>query len=115
MLEQGPQSGGHVRPAPLKLFKSAFLTAVTNPKATMFFTALFPQFIDQGPRCCQFLTLTGIFVALSLTSLSAYAALGCAGQRGADPAVAVALGEPGGGHHLHRFGAAILAMRRQGA
>lgn len=64
-----------MRPTPLKLFKSAFLTAVTNPKATMFFTALFPQFIDQGAALLpQFLTLTGIFVALSLTSLSAYAA-----------------------------------------
>lgn len=77
MLVEGVEEGaGKRRPTPLKLYKSAFLTAVTNPKATMFFTALFPQFIDQGAALLpQFLVLTGIFILLSLTSLSLYAAL----------------------------------------
>lgn len=117
MLEQGAaERPAKVRPTPLKLFKSAFLTAVTNPKATMFFTALFPQFIDQGAALLpQFLTLTGIFVALSLTSLSAYAAL-AARAKGV-------LTRPSLSRWVNRvvgttfigFGAAILAMRRQGA
>ncbi|MFJ2983245.1 MULTISPECIES: LysE family translocator [unclassified Pseudomonas] len=102
------------KPTPLKLYKSAFLTAVTNPKATMFFTALFPQFIDQGAALLpQFLTLTGIFVALSLASLSLYAAL-AARAKGV-------LTQPESLRWVNRvvgttfigFGAAILAMRRQ--
>lgn len=117
MLEQGAAEGAaKVRPTPLKLYKSAFFTAVTNPKATMFFTALFPQFIDQGAALLpQFLTLTGIFVGLSLASLSVYAAL-AARAKGV-------LTRPSMSRWVSRvvgttfigFGAAILAMRRQGA
>jgi len=102
------------KPTPFKLYKSAFLTAVTNPKATMFFTALFPQFIDQSAALLpQFLALTGIFVALSLMSLSLYAAL-AARAKGV-------LTRPESSRWVNRvvgttfigFGAAILAMRRQ--
>nr|BFE97957.1 hypothetical protein GCM10020185_84930 [Pseudomonas brassicacearum subsp. brassicacearum] len=64
------------KPSRSKLYKSAFLTAITNPKATMFFTALFPQFIDQSAALLpQFLLLTSIFAGLSLVSLSLYAAI----------------------------------------
>ncbi|CAI8881612.1 MULTISPECIES: LysE family translocator [Pseudomonas] len=105
-----------VKPSRLKLYKSAFLTAATNPKATMFFTALFPQFIDQSAALLpQFLILTAIFMALSLTSLSLYAAL-------ASRAKGV-LTRPEFSRWVSRvvgstficFGAAILTMRRQGA
>ncbi|CAK9888522.1 MULTISPECIES: LysE family translocator [Pseudomonas] len=105
-----------VKPSRLKLYKSAFLTAATNPKATMFFTALFPQFIDQSAALLpQFLILTAIFMALSLTSLSLYAAL-------ASRAKGV-LTRPAFSRWVSRvvgstficFGAAILTMRRQGA
>ena len=77
MLAQGVEASAQkARPTRWKLYKSAFLTAVTNPKATMFFTALFPQFIDQQAALLpQFLILTSIFMALSLVSLSLYAAL----------------------------------------
>ncbi|MGF6593107.1 LysE family translocator [Pseudomonas sp. 2835] len=107
---------GQVKPSRLKLYKSAFLTAATNPKATMFFTALFPQFIDQSAALLpQFLILTAIFMALSLTSLSLYAAL-------ASRAKGV-LTRPAFSRWVSRvvgstficFGAAILTMRRQGA
>lgn len=62
MLPEGTEGeASKVRPTRGKLYKSAFLTAVTNPKATMFFTALFPQFIDQGATLLpQFLILTSI-------------------------------------------------------
>ena len=33
-------------PKPHRLFREAFLIAVTNPKPILFFTALFPQFIS---------------------------------------------------------------------
>lgn len=103
-------------PSRLKLFKSAFLTAATNPKATIFFTALFPQFIDQGKALLpQFLILTLIFMALSLGSLSLYALL-------ASRAKGV-LSRPAFSRWLNRivgstfifFGTAILTMRRQTA
>lgn len=113
MLMDGAQAGGG-KPTALKLYKSAFFTAVTNPKATMFFTALFPQFIDQSAALLpQFLTLTGIFVALSLTSLSLYAAA-AARAKGVltRPALARWVSRLVGTTFIG-FGAAILAMRRQ--
>lgn len=60
----------------------ATLMAINNSlahgqrSAVMFFTALFPQFIDQSATLLpQFLILTSIFMALSVASLSLYAAL----------------------------------------
>lgn len=117
MLVDGLEDGAKkASPTPSKLFKSAFLTAVTNPKATMFFTALFPQFIDQGAALLpQFLALTGIFVALSLVSLSLYAAL-AARAKGVltRPSLSRWVSRVVGTTFIG-FGAAILAMRRQGA
>ncbi|AZD85643.1 transporter, LysE family [Pseudomonas chlororaphis subsp. aureofaciens] len=105
MLAEGIQDDvKKSRPTRVKLYKSAFLTAVTNPKATMFFTALFPQFIDQGAQLLpQFLILTSIFMGLSVASLSLYAALGLPGQGRAGPARAVPLGQSSGGLDLHLF------------
>lgn len=117
MLAEEVQAGlKGAKPSRMKLYKSAFLTAATNPKATMFFTALFPQFIDQSAALLpQFLTLTLIFMGLSLASLSLYAAL-------ASRAKGV-LTRPAFSRWVSRvvgstficFGAAILTMRRQGA
>jgi threonine/homoserine/homoserine lactone efflux protein len=116
MLAQGiEQDSKHSRPGRTRLFKSAFLTAVTNPKATMFFTALFPQFIDQGSALLpQFMVLTSIFMGLSISSLSLYAAI-AARAKGV-------LTRPDLSRWVSRvvgstficFGAAILTMRRQG-
>ena len=101
---------------PFKLYRSAVVTALANPKATLFFTALFPQFIDQGAALFpQFLILTGIFMALSLLSLSLYAALASRAKG--------MLARPEWSRWVSRvvgvtfigFGAAILAMRRQTA
>jgi threonine/homoserine/homoserine lactone efflux protein len=102
------------RPARMKLYKSAFLTAVTNPKATMFFTALFPQFIDQGATLLpQFLILTSIFMALSVTSLSLYAALASRAKGVLTrPALSRWVSRVVGTTFIG-FGAAILTMRRQ--
>lgn len=112
-VDDGEDGLGKRKPTQVKLFKSAFFTAITNPKATMFFTALFPQFIDQGAALLpQFLILTTIFMALSVSSLSVYAAL-------ASRAKGV-LKRPGSSRWVSRvvgvtfigFGAAILNMRR---
>lgn len=60
-----------------KLYREALLVALTNPKAVLFFTALFPQFIDTMiPLLPQFFVLTGIFMVLSFLILMVYALLG---------------------------------------
>ncbi|BBP71243.1 flagellar biosynthesis protein FlgM [Pseudomonas sp. Seg1] len=104
------------RPTRGKLYKSAFLTAVTNPKATMFFTALFPQFIDQGAALLpQFLILTAIFMALSVSSLSVYAAIASRAKGVLTrPALSRWVSRVVGTTFIG-FGAAILTMRRQTA
>ncbi|MCW2270752.1 LysE family translocator [Pseudomonas sp. JUb96] len=117
MLAGDVQAGGsQVKPSRMKLYKSAFLTAATNPKATMFFTALFPQFIDQGAALLpQFLLLTSIFMALSLASLSVYAALASRAKGVLTrPAFSVWISRLVGSTFIG-FGAAILAVRRQAA
>lgn len=115
MLPDGIQDDLKKRkPSRFKLYKSAFLTAVTNPKATMFFTALFPQFIDQNAALLpQFLILTSIFMALSVTSLSLYAALASRAKGVfARPELSRWVSRVVGSTFIC-FGAAILAMRRQ--
>lgn len=108
--------GTTLTPSRIKLYKSAFLTASTNPKATMFFTALFPQFIDQNSALLpQFLLLTSIFMGLSLASLSLYAAA-AAQVKGllTQPKLSVWINRLVGSTFIG-FGAAILAMRRPAA
>ena len=104
------------RPTPFKLYKSAFLTAVTNPKATMFYTALFPQFIDQSATLLpQFFILTSIFMALSVVSLSLYAALASRAKGVLTrPELSRWVSRVVGSTFIF-FGAAILTMRRQTA
>ncbi len=58
-------------------FTSGFLVGATNPKALIFFTALFPQFIDMSaPLLPQYLMLVLSFTIMELTWLSTYAYLG---------------------------------------
>lgn len=117
MLAQGADDDmTKSRPTRSKLYKSAFLTAVTNPKATMFFTALFPQFIDQSEALLpQFLILTSIFMALSVTSLSVYAALASRAKGWLTrPELSRWVSRVVGTTFIG-FGAAILTMRRQAA
>ncbi|WP_417795023.1 LysE family translocator [Terasakiella pusilla] len=56
-----------------KLFRESFFLAITNPKPILFFTALFPQFLDlKSPLMGQFFVLTGIFMVLSFLVLCSY-------------------------------------------
>ena len=59
-----------------RFFIEGFLIAMTNPKAILFFTALFPQFINtQQALVPQFLIMTFTFMALSFTTLLSYGLL----------------------------------------
>lgn len=57
------------------LFKEAFLLAVTNPKALLFYLALFPQMLDPEKMLwTQSVLLVITYCGLSILSLSTYAA-----------------------------------------
>ncbi len=58
------------------LFTRGVAVAMTNPKAILFFSALFPQFMDwDHPALGQFLSLTLIFSACAMFSHALYAAI----------------------------------------
>lgn len=59
-----------------KLFRQGLTVALTNPKAILFFSALFPQFITPGePVAIQFTVLTSSFVACAMLAHLFYANL----------------------------------------
>lgn len=59
-----------------KLFRQGLTVALTNPKAILFFSALFPQFITPGePVGIQFAVLTASFVACAMLAHLFYANL----------------------------------------
>ncbi len=59
-----------------RFFVEGFLIAMTNPKAILFFTALFPQFINtQQALVPQFLIMTFTFMAISFVALVTYGLL----------------------------------------
>ncbi|MEM0906197.1 MAG: LysE family translocator [Pseudomonadota bacterium] len=57
------------------LWLQGFLTSAANPKAVVFFAALFPQFITaDSPFWPQFLILSATYIVIDGTFLSAYGA-----------------------------------------
>ncbi|BBI53790.1 flagellar biosynthesis protein FlgM [Vreelandella olivaria] len=59
-----------------RTFSEGVLVAVSNPKAILFFTALFPQFLDtQRALLPQFSIMVGTFMALSFAVLMLYGGL----------------------------------------
>ncbi|WP_343561933.1 LysE family translocator [Kiloniella sp. b19] len=61
------------------LFAEAFLLAVTNPKAILFYVALFPQVLNpQDAVLPQALVLVLTYCGISILSLSSYSALATA-------------------------------------
>jgi threonine/homoserine/homoserine lactone efflux protein len=58
---------------PARLFGQGFLVGASNPKALLFFGALFPQFINPGaPQLPQFLVLGVTFIFFELSWLTIY-------------------------------------------
>ena len=100
-------------PAALRLYREAFLVATTNPKAILFFTALFPQFIDsQAPLLAQFLVLTGIFMTISFASLLSYAFVARRARHLFVQPLFARWGKRVVGSIFIAFGAALLTLRR---
>ena len=67
-------TAGAASSASLKtLWGQGFLTSAANPKAVVFFAALFPQFIDPSrPFLPQFLALSVTYLAVDGTFLTSY-------------------------------------------
>ena len=66
--------GQHLVRGRRKTFLQGLFVALSNPKAILFFTALFPQFIDLSrPVPLQFTILTATFMILSFSALAVYA------------------------------------------
>lgn len=66
-----PSEKGHAA-----LFRQGLLVAMTNPKSILFFTALFPQFIQpEAAMLPQFLGLTSVFATCVLISHVTYVLL----------------------------------------
>ena len=67
-------AGGPENAVPLKtLWMQGFVTSAANPKAVVFFAALFPQFIEGGsPFWPQFLILSATYIVMDGCFLSAY-------------------------------------------
>ena len=64
-------------PSPRRLFRQGLLTAFGNPKAMIFFSAVFPQFMDTGqPYGPQMWLLCATFAGAWLTAFLCYAAAG---------------------------------------
>lgn len=98
------------------LYREAVLTAATNPKPILFFTALFPQFLDvQEPLLAQFFILTGIFGVLSFCTLIGYALLASRARAlFARPSFAKWVNRSFGAIFIG-FGATLLTLHRQNA
>jgi threonine/homoserine/homoserine lactone efflux protein len=100
-------------PTAFGLYSEALLLALTNPKAILFFTALFPQFMrTEAPLAPQFCLLTGVFLGLSGATRLVYALLASrAAPWLAKPRVTLWLQRTVGSVFL-AFGAALLTWRR---
>jgi threonine/homoserine/homoserine lactone efflux protein len=67
---------GHEQRSRRELFFRGLLIALTNPKAILFFTALFPQFLKGDlPLAPQFVILVATFMCCSFLALMSYGLL----------------------------------------
>jgi threonine/homoserine/homoserine lactone efflux protein len=83
-LLRGGGSGGNAGPVPTRrLFRSAALVNLTNPKVAIFFLAFLPQFVDPAARApaLQILCL-GLWFDLAGTLVNAVIGVGAAGAAG---------------------------------
>jgi threonine/homoserine/homoserine lactone efflux protein len=113
LIASAETAAGAKTPTRFALYREAFVLAATNPKPILFFTALFPQFINANASLLpQFFVLTGIFMVLSFVTLLGYASVaGRARFFLLKPRVSKWINRVVGGVFIS-FGAALLALRR---
>lgn len=75
--DEGDAPTARAKPALLKLSAQEFLVAISNPKALLLFTAIFPQFIDPAlPATKQFVVLGGTYLLTEYMAAAIYALFG---------------------------------------
>ncbi|PHS79616.1 MAG: flagellar biosynthesis protein FlgM [Rhodospirillaceae bacterium] len=75
--ELSKEKGSSKNKSAVALYVSGFIVGASNPKAIVFFTALFPQFINQQePLLSQYLIFAVTFAVMELSWLIIYAYLG---------------------------------------
>lgn len=63
--EMGKSAVSRITPTPAKLFKTGVAVSLSNPKAILFFAALFPKFLDPAaPLMPQYVVLTTSFFVI---------------------------------------------------
>ncbi|GLP78126.1 lysine transporter LysE [Mycobacterium antarcticum] len=68
-------TGDTAAPGSLRIIWTAVAVNVLNPKLTLFFFAFLPQFVDSGrPAFAQMLTLSAVFMGLTLVVFALYGA-----------------------------------------
>lgn len=65
MVDQGPQ-----RPTHWRTLREGFVVGILNPKALVFFAAVFPQFVDpaRGAVSAQLMALGAVFATIAVLS-----------------------------------------------
>jgi len=112
--DQAQQPGG--MRGSLKLFLNGVTVAVTNPKAILFFTALFPQFlVADVPATEQFLVLTATFAGCTVLSHVFYVLLARGLKRSFADARRVRLFNRVSGGALVVLGLGLLRLRSKAA
>jgi threonine/homoserine/homoserine lactone efflux protein len=105
---------GSVSGSPWALYREGFLIAATNPKAVLFFTALFPQFINAKAAILpQFLILTGVFMAISYALHLVYASMAAQAKIFLSKPFLAAWFNRSIGAAFIAFGAMLLSLKRQ--
>lgn len=81
-LDVAAAHGGDTSGRNASIFAKSFLTAVTNPKGYLFFSAFLPQFLDpSAPLAPQYVALAVTFALLDGVVMFGYALLGARAVR----------------------------------
>ncbi|VWB05308.1 amino acid transporter [Burkholderia lata] len=81
-LDVAAAHGGDASGRNASIFAKSFLTAVTNPKGYLFFSAFLPQFLDpSAPLAPQYVALAVTFALLDGVVMFGYALLGARAVR----------------------------------
>jgi homoserine/homoserine lactone efflux protein len=105
-----------ISPHGFALFREAFFVAATNPKPVLFFSALFPQFLNTtAPIVPQFFMLTGIFMVISFVTLLVYASLAGRARHWFVNEHAMTWANRAFGSVFIGFGTALLFLKRPAA
>ncbi|MBC7857389.1 MAG: LysE family translocator [Burkholderiaceae bacterium] len=115
-----PEAESEAAPSPRlpsrRLFIQGLTVALTNPKAILFFSALFPQFLTQdAPLLEQFIVLTGTFATCAMLAHAFYVLLARALKKQLANPKRMRLFNQGSGALFVLLGLSLLRLRNKAA